>query len=38
METARTELDDQLRNPTSDALTVYGSLHLRSVTPGLPGR
>ncbi|MGQ0776797.1 MAG: helix-turn-helix domain-containing protein, partial [Pseudonocardiales bacterium] len=32
MEKARAELDDQLRNPTPGALTVYGSLHLRSVT------
>jgi transcriptional regulator with XRE-family HTH domain len=32
MTTARDQLDDQLRMPTSAALTVCGSLHLRSVT------
>jgi len=30
METARTELEDQLRRPTPAALTVYGLLHLSS--------
>jgi transcriptional regulator with XRE-family HTH domain len=33
MDTARADLDDELRRaPTAAALTVYGSLHLRSVT------
>ncbi|MGH3929812.1 MAG: helix-turn-helix domain-containing protein [Pseudonocardiaceae bacterium] len=32
MDSARTELEDQLRRPTPAALTVYGSLHLSSVT------
>ena len=32
MTTARDQLDDQLRTPTPAALTVCGSLHLRSVT------
>ena len=32
MDAARAELEDQLRKPTSGALTVCGSLHLRSVT------
>ncbi|MGQ0773903.1 MAG: helix-turn-helix domain-containing protein [Pseudonocardiales bacterium] len=30
LETARTELEDQLRRPTPAALTVYGRLHLSS--------
>ncbi|PWW62515.1 transcriptional regulator with XRE-family HTH domain [Actinokineospora spheciospongiae] len=33
MDTARSELDDQIRrDPADDAITVYGSLHLRSAT------
>lgn len=32
MDTARTALDDTLREPSPQALVVYGSLHLRSVT------
>ncbi|GLZ38822.1 helix-turn-helix transcriptional regulator [Actinokineospora sp. NBRC 105648] len=33
MDTAREELDDEIRkNPTGETITVYGSLHLRSVT------
>ncbi|SDC45415.1 helix-turn-helix domain-containing protein [Actinokineospora iranica] len=33
MDTARDELDDELRSrPAGDVITVYGSLHLRSVT------
>ncbi|ASO20864.1 transcriptional regulator with XRE-family HTH domain [Actinoalloteichus hoggarensis] len=32
MDTARAELDDTLRAPDEAAITVYGSLHLRSVT------
>jgi transcriptional regulator with XRE-family HTH domain len=32
MDTARHDLDTELNKPTSAALTVYGSLHLRSAT------
>ncbi|MCG8916242.1 helix-turn-helix transcriptional regulator [Actinokineospora sp. PR83] len=33
MDAARSDLDDQIRhNPAGDTITVYGSLHLRSVT------
>jgi transcriptional regulator with XRE-family HTH domain len=32
MDTARSDLDDELRDPAPGALAVYGSLHLRSVT------